>query len=119
MTFFEEKASKNAINQCFFSENAKIPFPDLRRAKKRVALRLKNEGKSDDRTHPQPVVLVVVAEAAIAEAAMPAGVGVVLGGCPTVGLRGVANGATNACVLCALLQIGIMRTSRIGWLCRS
>ena len=80
-----------------------MPFSALRRAKKRVALRLKNEGKSDDRTHPHAAVLVVAGEVATVEVAIPAVVGVVLGGRPTVGLRGVTNRATNACVLCALL----------------
>ena len=80
-----------------------MPFSALRRAKKRVALRLKHKGKSDDRTHPHAVVLAAAAEAAIAEVATPAVGGVGLGGGPTAGLRGVAHGATNACVLCALL----------------
>ena len=98
-------------------EKCKMTFSALRRAKKRVALRLKHKGKSDDRTHPHAVELVVAGEAAIVEAAIPAAVGVGHGGGPTAGLRGVANGATNASVLCTLLQIGVMRTSRIGWLC--
>ena len=92
-----------------------MPFSALRRAKKRVALRLKHKGKSDDRTHPHAAELAVVAEFAIAEVAIPAAVGAGLGGGPTVGLRGVANGATNSSILGTLLQVGIMRTSRIGW----
>ena len=96
-------------------EKCKMTFSALRRAKKRVALRLKHKGKSDDRTHPHAAVLVVAGEVAIAEAATPAVVGTALGGCPTVCLRGIANGATNASVLCTLLQIGVMRTSRVGW----
>lgn len=63
------------------------PFFALRRAKKRVELRLKNEGKSDDGTHPHAVRLDVAAEVAIAEVAIPTVVGVVLGGRPTIGLR--------------------------------
>ena len=99
------------------SSSPKMPFSALRRAKKRVALRLKNKWKSDDRTHPHAEALEVDAEVASAEAAIPADGGVGLGGGPTDGLRWVANGATNACVLCALLQVGVMRTSRIGLLC--
>lgn len=97
----------------------KSRLPALRRAKKRVELRLKNKGKSDDRTHPQAVVLVVVVEVAIAEAAIPTVAGVALSGRPTEGLCGVANGTTNASILGTLLQIGIMRTSGIGGLCWS
>lgn len=77
----------------------------VRLAKRRAECtkRLKNKGKSDDGTNPEPGILVVVVDVAAAEVTAPAVAAAVLSAAPSDSLRGIADGTTKTSRLCALL----------------